>query len=137
MPARGVGPFEGEDGNRVEYNESEMRSLGALSADSSSQTTLDQSLLRHEIPVPFRGKYKTERLLSVTMSRTGNFPMFQAASAPGAFQLWPWSLCAAPPPHRTDCCRPIRRRGGVKGRFACTFTSHFDLCLLSCGQIGP
>jgi hypothetical protein len=28
------------------------------------------------------------------------------------------------PPHRTDCCRPIRRRGGVKGRFACTLARH-------------
>jgi hypothetical protein len=25
-------------------------------------------------------------------------------------------------PHRTDCCRPIRWRRGVKGRFACTFS---------------
>ena len=58
-------------------------------------------------------------------------------SAISAANGWPWSLCAAPPPHRTDCCLPIRRRGGVKGRFACTFTSHFDVCLLSCGQIGP
>ncbi len=41
------------------------------------------------------------------------------------------------PPHRTDCCRPIRRRRGVKGRFACTLTRHFDLCSLPCGQIGP
>jgi hypothetical protein len=24
-----------------------------------------------------------------------------------------------------DCCRPVRRREGVKGRFACTFTRHF------------
>ncbi len=41
----------------------------------------------------------------------------------------PWSLCAAFP-HRTDCCRPIRRRAGVRGRFACTLTRHFDLCSL-------
>jgi len=46
-------------------------------------------------------------------------------------------LVPAPSPHRTDCCRPIRRRGGVKGRFACTLTSHFDRCSLPCGQIGP
>jgi hypothetical protein len=26
-----------------------------------------------------------------------------------------WSLRVAPPPHRTDCCRFIRRKGGVKG----------------------
>jgi hypothetical protein len=26
--------------------------------------------------------------------------------------------------HRSDCCRSIRRRGGVKGRFACTLTRH-------------
>ena len=50
---------------------------------------------------------------------------------------WPWSLACRPSPHRTDCCRPIRRRGGVKGRFACTFTRHFNLCSLPCGQIGP
>ena len=35
------------------------------------------------------------------------------------------SLCAAPLPRRTDCCRSIRRRRGVKGRFACTFARHF------------
>jgi len=39
-------------------------------------------------------------------------------------------------PHRTDCCRSIRRRGGVKGRFACTLTGHLDLCSLPSGQIG-
>ena len=33
-----------------------------------------------------------------------------------------WSLRVAPPLHRTDCCRPIRRREGVKGRFARTLT---------------
>ena len=44
--------------------------------------------------------------------------------------------CAPPLPHRTDCCFPIRRRGGVKRRFACTFTRHFDLRSLPCGQIG-
>jgi len=38
--------------------------------------------------------------------------------------------CAAPFPHRTDCCRPIRRSAGVKSRLACTFTRHFDLCWL-------
>jgi hypothetical protein len=69
--------FEGEDGNRVEYNEDEMRSLGALSANRSGQTTLDQSLLLNEIRVPFHGKYKTERHLRVTVSRTDHFPMFQ------------------------------------------------------------
>jgi hypothetical protein len=42
-----------------------------------------------------------------------------------------------PSPHRTDCCRSIRRRGGVKGRFACTSTRHFHLCSLPGGQIGP
>jgi hypothetical protein len=47
------------------------------------------------------------------------------ASAPGTFRLRLWSLVPAPPPHRTDCCRSTRRRGGVKGRFACTFTRHF------------
>jgi hypothetical protein len=31
----------------------------------------------------------------------------------------------------------IRRRGGVKGRFACTLTRYFPLCPLHRGQIGP
>ena len=35
-------------------------------------------------------------------------------------------LRAAPLPHRTDCCRPIRWRGGVKGRFECTLTRHLS-----------
>jgi hypothetical protein len=70
--------FEGEDGNRVEYNESEMQSLGALSANAGGHSTLDQSMLLHEIRIPFRGKYKIERHLKVTGARTGYFPMFQA-----------------------------------------------------------
>jgi hypothetical protein len=40
----------------------------------------------------------------------------------------PVVVCAAPLPHRTDCCRSIRRRGGVKGGLACTFARNFDLC---------
>src|SRR5271157_2563521 len=35
------------------------------------------------------------------------------------------SWCAAPSPHRTDCCRSIRWRVGVKGGFACTLTRQF------------
>ena len=42
-----------------------------------------------------------------------------------------------PSPHRTDCCRPIRRSEGVKDRFACTLTRHFHLYSLPCGNIGP
>ncbi len=38
----------------------------------------------------------------------------------------PWSWCAAPLPHRTDCCRSIRWREGVKGGFACALTRHFQ-----------
>ena len=57
------------------------------------------------------------------------------ASAPGTFPpgCGPW--CAAPLPHRTDCCRSIRRREGVKGGFACTLTRHFLLCSLPCGTV--
>ena len=46
-----------------------------------------------------------------------------------------WDLCgqappghgrsAPPSPHRTDYCRSIRWREGVKGDFACTLTGHF------------
>ena len=46
-------------------------------------------------------------------------------------------LVHRPSPHRTDCCRPTRRRGGVKGRFACTLTRHLRLCSLPHGHIGP
>ena len=57
-------------------------------------------------------------------------------SAPGTFQPCCGSLCAAPP-HRTDCCRPIRRRGGVKGAFEYTLTRHFPPYSLPCGQSQP
>jgi len=57
-------------------------------------------------------------------------------SAPGTFQPCCGSLCAAPP-HRTDCCRPIRRRGGVKGAFEYTLTRHFPPYSLTCGQSQP
>jgi len=70
--------FEGEDGQRAEYTESEMRSLGALSLDVGGTTVLDQSLLLHETHVPFRGKYKAERHVTVTCSRADYFPLFQA-----------------------------------------------------------
>lgn len=70
--------FEGEDGNRAEYTESEMRSLGALSKDAGGTTVLDQSLLLHENRVPFRGKYKAERHVAVSCSRADYFPLFQA-----------------------------------------------------------
>jgi hypothetical protein len=49
----------------------------------------------------------------------------------------PRSWRAAPLPHRTDCCRSIRWREGVKGGFACTLTGRFHLCLLSCGHSRP
>ena len=70
--------FEGEDGKRAEYNESEMKSLGALSRDDGGTTILDQSLLLHDTHVPFRGKYKAERHVTVTCSRSDYFPLFQA-----------------------------------------------------------
>jgi hypothetical protein len=70
--------FEGEDGKRAEYTESEMRSLGALSLDDGGTTVLDQALLLHETRVPFRGKYKAERHVTVTCSRADYFPLFQA-----------------------------------------------------------
>jgi hypothetical protein len=38
-------------------------------------------------------------------------------SAPGTFQLGLRVVFAAPSSHRTDCCRSIRRRDGVKGGF--------------------
>jgi len=41
------------------------------------------------------------------------------------------SLCTAPSPHRTDCCRSIRRRKGVKGGFACTFNQTFSPVLVA------
>ena len=66
-----------------------------------------------------------------------SFPAARNASAANTIPPRLWPLSAAPLPHRTDCCRPIRRRGGVKGRFACTFTRHFDLCSLPCGQDRP
>ena len=56
---------------------------------------------------------------------------------PMPFRLWLRSWCVAPPPHRTDCCRPIRWREGVKGGFACTLTRHFDLCSLPRGRSRP
>ena len=39
----------------------------------------------------------------------------------------PMVLASRPSPHRTDCCRSIRRSEGVKDRFACTLTRHFHL----------
>jgi hypothetical protein len=64
--------------------------------------------------------------------RSGGSQRGSQQGAPG-----PGCLRAAPLPHRTDCCRSIRRRGGVKGRFVCTLTRQFDLCSLPCGCIGP
>ena len=46
---------------------------------------------------------------------------------PGAPPLSPIGLTAA--------CLSVE--GGVKARFACTLTRHFDLCSLPGGQIGP
>ena len=40
------------------------------------------------------------------------------------------------PPYRTDCCRSIRRREGVKGGFAYV-TRHFHLYSLPCGHSRP
>jgi hypothetical protein len=40
------------------------------------------------------------------------------------------SVVRRPFPHRTDCCRSIRRREGVKGGFACTFTGHLSPVLV-------
>jgi len=40
---------------------------------------------------------------------------------------------APPPPHRTDCCRSIRRRAGVKGGFARTLTSPAGTAALDAG----
>jgi hypothetical protein len=60
--------------------------------------------------------------------------MRRLSAAPGpAWHLpaRPWSLRPAPPPHRTDCCRSIRRSEGVKDRFACTFTRNFSPVLVA------
>ena len=46
-------------------------------------------------------------------------------------------LVRRPLPHRTDCCRSIRWRDGVKGGFACTLTRQFHLCSLSCDHSRP
>ena len=46
----------------------------------------------------------------------------------GSSPTRPW---APPLPHRTDCCRPIHRRG-----FACTLIRHLRLCSSPCGHIG-
>ena len=76
-------------------------------------------------------------LLSAACAVCLSLPAACAEHGPRTFLLWLGSLRAAPLPHRTDCCRLIRRRGGVKGRFACTLTRHFPLCSLPCGHIGP
>ena len=79
-------------------------------------------------------------LLSTSIRRAGPVSLLAAhdASAPGTFPPRSWSVCAAPsPPLGLTATAPIRRRGGVKGRFACTLTRHVDLCSLPCGQIGP
>ena len=60
-----------------------------------------------------------------------------AASAPGTFHLGSGPCTPPFPSHRTDCCRPMCRREGVKCRLACTLTRHFRVCSLPCDQIGP
>jgi hypothetical protein len=93
-------------------------------------------------PVPFVGvaaRVAARRWTTVRFQAAGvcrSRPRVHRVRA-RTFLPWYWSLRAAPLPHRTDCCRPIRRRGGVKGRFACTLTTHFPLCSLPCGHIGP
>jgi hypothetical protein len=63
--------------------------------------------------------------------------LLSAAHRVRALPRSPGPSALRPSPHRTDCCRPIRRRGGVKGRFACTLTTHFRLCSSLDGYIGP
>ena len=46
--------------------------------------------------------------------------------------------CAPPLPHRTDCCRPIRRREGVKSRLRVDVNQAlFTYARLSCGHSRP
>jgi len=48
-----------------------------------------------------------------------------------------WSVCPAPPSIGLTAARSIFRWRGVKGRFACPLTRHFDLFSSSCGPVGP
>ena len=87
-------------------------------------------------PGPTRGRprpratARTRRLRPHTTPVRRSRPRL-APSSPAAVPV------RRPSPHRTDCCRSIRRSEGVKDRFACTLTRHFHLCSLPCGNIGP
>ena len=68
-----------------------------------------------------RGKHlgALVRPSSPSCSRVPVLPLARARSQEQVPASWSAAL-----PRRTDCCRPIRQRAGVKGRFACTLTTH-------------
>ena len=53
-----------------------------------------------------------------------------AVPALGELAVFCRPVVTAPTPHRTDCCRSIRWREGVKGGFACTLTRQFPHVLV-------
>jgi hypothetical protein len=70
--------FRGDDVEPAEFNERELKALGALQAVPSGRTVLDQSLIPQPIgKVPFRKAYETERHVSTSRRRADFYPLFQ------------------------------------------------------------
>jgi hypothetical protein len=70
--------LEGDGSGFVEYTETDLEALGAISQDEGGRAVLDQSLLRLErVRIPFQGRYKTERHVKLTFARSGYLPLAQ------------------------------------------------------------